>query len=87
LAGEALATLKDGGDRYNRNQEQDAREQLVSQQDVAEALGINKTLISNARMLKEKAEPNVIEMVRNGRVGIKNEFWRTTLSIWHRSPR
>jgi hypothetical protein len=34
-----------------------AREQLKTQDDVAAELGINKTLISNVRTLRQKAEP------------------------------
>jgi hypothetical protein len=64
--GNELAELKVG--RPNNS----AREQNISQEAVAAQLGINGTLISNARTLKRKAEPNIVQMVESGAVGLKN---------------
>jgi len=68
FVGEELATLKQG--RPSKL----SREKLLSEtaEQVAEQLGIHKLLISNVRTLKREGEPNIIALVRSGKVGIKN---------------
>lgn len=64
--GDELATLRVGQPKYR------AREHNKSREEVANELGISPTLISNVRTLKRDAEPNVIDMARTNKVGIKN---------------
>ena len=65
--GKDLAKLKHG-----RPSRKDARGHLKSLAEVAEQLGISQRLISNVNTLERDAEPNIIEMARTNKVGIKN---------------
>jgi hypothetical protein len=64
LIGETLATLKLGSNQYTAKEGLLAsKPSLKSQGEVAKDLGIDPTLISNARTLKRDAVQNVIDMV------------------------
>lgn len=65
--GKDLAELKHG-----RPSRKDARGHLKSLAEVAQQLGISQRLISNVNTLERDAEPNIIDMARTNRVGIKN---------------
>jgi ParB-like chromosome segregation protein Spo0J len=71
LIGEELAQIKNGGDRRSK-QFQSSRENTETAGEIADQLGISPKLIYDARVLKLKAEPRVIQAVENGELGIKN---------------
>ena len=67
LIGEELAKLKAGNPNFSRE-----RNKERTQREVAADLGINENLISDARRLKRTGTPEVIELVRQNKVGIKS---------------
>jgi ParB-like chromosome segregation protein Spo0J len=73
LIGEALTKLKHGGDRQS-NKFQVSRETLENKacKEIADQLKISPTLIGDARRLRKTAIPEIIKMVDDKKIGIKN---------------
>lgn len=63
---ESLAVLKRGGDRSDTSK---VFERTLNR--VATQMGVGRSNVEAVRVLKTQAEPNVIEMARNGDVGIQ----------------
>jgi hypothetical protein len=74
LIGEELAKLKHGTNQYKKKVEVLARTSTSNETagEIAAQLGISKKLISDARIIKERAEPHIIAAVESGELGIKN---------------
>ena len=76
--GEELAKIKRGGSGANQYRSRaevlgnTSATKLDSVQEIANQLGIGRQSILSARALKKHAEPNIIEMVKTGKVGIQS---------------
>jgi hypothetical protein len=73
MIGEALAKLKLGTNRYAEKVDGLPRPSIFESQDkIANQLGITRTLIGDARRLRKTAIPEIIKMVEDNKIGIKN---------------
>jgi hypothetical protein len=73
LIGEELASLKRGTNQFAKKVDRLARRSSSeSQREIAGKLGITTTLIGDAKRLKRRAIPEVVDLVKQNKVGLKN---------------